>query len=214
MLTPMTLLNLARVAGSALGVGLVASACSSTPAQPQAFVKLVMTSSNTFPGMCVGYPSDTTIMQVGEPGDPNVMPAIQPTRVTTGASSVLISCSVHPTGSDNFQVDLAISQGDVSGMGSSSLTVSGVVNSSTGGTNVDGNVSTTVGGGYQSKTCNVTFTTLPGTGASPSGPPVDAGRIWAHLSCDGIQDPSITTQSGGLSTCDAEVDFIFENCGT
>jgi len=213
MLPPMTLLNLARVAGSALGVGLVASACSSTPAQPQAFVKLVMTSSTTFPGMCVGYPSDTTVMQVGEPGDANVTPAVQPTRVTTGASSVLISCSVHPTGNDNFQVTLAISQGNVSGMGSSSLTVSGVVNSSTGGSNVDGNVSTTVGGGYQSKTCSVTFNT-PGTGASPSGPPVDAGRIWAHLSCDGIQDPSITTQSGGLSTCDAEVDFIFENCGT
>jgi hypothetical protein len=213
MLPPMTLLNLARVAGSALGVGLVASACSSTPAQPQAFVTLIMTSSNTFPGMCVGYPSDTTVMQVGEPGNPNVSPAIQPTRVTTGASSVLISCSVHPIGSDNFQVDLAISQGNVSGMGSSSLTVSGVVSSSTGGSNVDGNVSTTVGGGYQSKTCSITFNT-PGIGAYPSGLPVDAGRIWAHLSCDGIQDPSITTQSGGLSTCDAEVDFIFENCGT
>ncbi len=212
MLPPMTLPNLARVAGSALGVGLVASACSSTPAQPQAFVKLVMTSSLTSPGMCVGYPSDTTIMQVGEPGDPNVVPAVQPTRVTTGASSVLISCSVHPTGSDNFQVTLAISQGNVSGMGSSSLTVSGVVNSSTGGSNVDGNVSTTVGGGYQSKTCSITFNT-PGTGASPSGSPVDAGRIWAHLSCDGIEDPSIAA-GGGPSTCDAEVDFIFENCGT
>jgi hypothetical protein len=162
--------------------------------------------------MCVGYPSDTTIMQVGEPGDPNVVPAVQPTRVTTGASSVLISCSVHPTGSDNFQVTLAISQGNVSGMGSSSLTVSGVVNSSTGGSNVDGNVSTTVGGGYQSKTCSITFNT-PGTGASPSGSPVDAGRIWAHLSCDGIEDPSIAA-GGGPSTCDAEVDFIFENCGT
>jgi hypothetical protein len=214
MLPLMTLLKIAPAAALALGVGLVASACSSKPEPPQAFVMLVMSASQAMPGMCVGYPSDTTIMQVGEPGNPNALPkATQPTRISTGVQSVQIVCTVHPTGS-TYDVNLEISQGDM-GMGSSSLTVVATnVDPTTGAMNVNGNVSNSRAGDYSSSACTISFNT-PGTGASPAGSPVEPGRIWAHLSCGEATNSAITTGLGagsGPSTCDAEVDFIFENC--
>jgi hypothetical protein len=214
MLPPMTLIHFARAAGSALGVGLIASACSSSPSPPQAFVKLVMSPSIGAPGMCVGYASQTTIMQVGTPGMPDSVPAVAPTRVATGASSVVVSCSVHQTGTTTYAVNLAISQGDVNAMiGTSSLIIAGTVDSSQGGTNLSGDVSTSTGGDYHSSTCSITFST-PGAGGEPAGAPVAPGRIWAHLSCDGTQNPNITTQADTPSTCDAEADVIFENCSS
>lgn len=207
----MTFLKIAPAAALALGVGLVASACSSTPEPPRAFVMLVMSASRAMPGMCVGYPSDTTIMQIGTPGDPNVSPAIQPTRISTGAESVQIVCSVHQTGS-TYDVSVQIAQGDV-GMGSSSLTVSATgVDPTNGATNVNGTVSNSRAGSYNSAACTITYST-PGTGVMVDGPSIQPGRIWAHLSCDETTNPAIQTGSGP-STCDAEVDFIFENCGT
>jgi hypothetical protein len=213
MLRPMTLIHLARAAGSALGVGLIASACSSSPSPPQAFIKLVMSTSLGFPGECTGYPSDTTIMQVGTPGMPDSVPATAPTRVATGASTVVVSCSVHQTGTTTYAVNLAISQGDVNAMiGTTSLTIVGTVDSSQGGTNLSGDVSSSTGGDYHSSMCNVTFST-PGAGAEPAGAPVAPGRIWAHLSCAAAQNPNIQTGSGP-ATCDAEADVIFENCSS
>lgn len=213
MLPRMRPLNLVRTAGLALGVGLVGSACSSTPDPPQAFVKLVMSPSLAAPGMCVGYPSDTTLMQVGTPGNTNVNPIVQPTRISTGAQTVQISCSVHPTG-NTFTVGIQIAQGDVSSTGSTSLTVSATgVDPATGAMNVTGNVSNSIAGDYGSMACVLSYGT-PGAGGEPSGSPVASGRIWAHLSCPSATNGAITTQSGGPSTCDTEVDFIFENCSS
>jgi|HubBroStandDraft_1064217.scaffolds.fasta_scaffold11460_6 hypothetical protein len=214
MLPPMTLLHLARTAGLAAGVGLVASACGSAPAPAQAYVFLQMSAdSPAAEGMCVGYLSETTLIQIGMPGDPNASPMpTAPTRVSTGAQHIEIACSVHQEG-DSFAINLQVFQGDVAGTGSTTLTVSGMVSASTGGTNLTSDVSNTIAGDYHSTACTISFTT-PGAGASPQGPPVAPGRIWAHLSCPAGQNSNVTTQSGGPSTCDAEADFIFENCGT
>jgi len=213
MLPPMTLLNRARAAGLVLGVALVASACSSAPAAPQAYVFLQMSAdSPAAEGMCVGYPSATTLMQIGMPGDPNASPMpTAPTRVSTGAQHIAIACSVHQVG-DSFAVNLQIAQGNVAGTGSTTLTVTGTVSASTGGTNLTSDVSNTNAGDYHSTACAITFDTTKGAGALPAGAPVAPGRIWAHLSCPADQNSAITTQSGGPSTCDAETDFIFENC--
>ncbi len=212
MLPRMRPLNLARTAGLALGVGLAASACSSTPEPAQAFVKLVVGPSISVPGACAGYPSDTTLMQVGMPGNPNVDPVVQPTRISTGAQTIQISCSVHPTGK-TFSVSLEIAQGNVSTNGSTSLNVSATnVDPTTGAMNVNGTVSNTIAGDYGSTACALTFGAL-GAGATPPSPSIEPGRIWAHLSCPAATNPSIP-QSNGPSTCDTEVDFIFENCGT
>jgi hypothetical protein len=176
----------------------------------QAFAIVTMGHSAAFPGQCTSYPSDTTVLEVGQPGTSSS----QPVRVTSGTTdpALQISCSVHPQGS-SYAVNLQLSQGtNVSGSGSSSLTVTGVVDPAAGATmDVVGDVSTNNGGEYSSGTCSITFST-PGAGASPSGPPVAAGRIWAHLSCPAAQNAAIVV-GAGPATCDAEADFIFENCG-
>ena len=136
---------------------------------------------------------------------------LPPTRVPSGAQSVTIACSVHQQG-DSFAINLQIAQGNLSSMGATTLTVSGTVNASTGGTNLTSDVSNTIAGDYHSPTCTISYST-PGAGASPQGPPVAPGRIWAHVSCPATENAGITTQSGGPSICDAEADFIFENCG-
>jgi hypothetical protein len=52
----------------------------------------------------------------------------------------------------------------------------------------------------------------------PQMPPIASGRIWAHLSCQQMVDPQglrhIILMDGTQvpEVCDAEVDFIFENC--
>jgi hypothetical protein len=172
-----------------------------------------MSPSLAAPGMCVGYPSDTTLMQVGMPGNPNVDPVVQPTRISTGAQTIQIACSVHPTGS-TFSVSLQIKQGNVSINGSTSLTMSATkVDPTTGAMNVQGDVSNSIAGDYSSSACALTFGSL-GAGGTPPSPSIEPGRIWAHLSCPGATNGNITTQSGGPSTCDTEVDFIFENCRT
>jgi hypothetical protein len=215
MLLPMTFLKVTRAVAPALGVGLIASACSGKPAEAQAFVSLTM-SQGTNSGLCPAYPSAHTIMAVGQPGMPNSTPPTQPSRVTTGAQTVEISCSVHPQGS-SFAISLQITQGNVAGNGSSSLTVTGTVDPSIGGTNVTGDVFTSSNvGDFSSTACLITFDT-PMAGASPAGAPVAGGRIWAHLSCPAVQDQAVMVQSGTImtpATCDAEADFIFENCGT
>ncbi len=215
MLPAMTLLHLARTAGLAAGVGLVASACGSAPAPAQAYVFLQMSGdSPAAEGNCAGYPTDTTLMQVGMAGDPNASPkATPPTRVSTGAQHVAIACSVHQEG-DSFAVSLQIAQGNVGTTGATTLTVSGMVSATTGGANLTSDVSNTNSGDFHSTACTITFDTSKGAGALPDGPPVAPGRIWAHLSCPADTNMSVTTASGGPGICDAEVDFIFENCGT
>jgi hypothetical protein len=176
----------------------------------QAFAVVTMGPSAAFPGQCTSYTPDTTVVDVGQPGTSSS----QPVRVTSGttAPALQISCSVHPQGS-SYAVNLQLSQGtNVSGTGSMSLTVMGVVGPTAGATmDVLGEVSTNSGGEYISRACSVTFST-PGAGASPPSPPVAAGRIWAHLSCPAAQNAAIVVATGP-ETCDAEADFIFENCG-
>ena len=174
---------------------------------PQAFAIVTMGPSAAFPGLCLSYPLDTTVMEVGQPGTSSA----QPTRVTSGASAVMISCSVHPQG-PSYLIDLQISQASATGSASSSLIVNGVVDPTVGATmNVSVHVPLSGGEEFVSSNCSVTFST-PGAGASPSGPPIAAGRIWAHLSCPGAQDTALPAGTGP-DTCDAEADFILENCG-
>ncbi len=194
----------------ASGSGSDDGAAGSAVGAAQAFAIVTMGPSAAFPGQCTSYPSDTTVVEVGQPGTASS----QPVRVTSGttAPALQISCSVHPQGS-SYAVNLQISQGtNLSGSGSMSLTVVGVVDPTAGATmDVLGEVSTNNSGEYTSRTCSVTFST-PGAGTSSPSPPIAAGRIWAHLSCPDAQNTALPPGTGP-DTCDAEADFIFENCG-
>jgi hypothetical protein len=175
----------------------------------QAFAIVTVGRSAAFPGQCTSYASDTTV-DVGQPGTSSS----QPVLVTSGTvvPSVQIGCSVHPQGS-SYAVNLQLSQGTMlSGTGRMSLTVMGLVDPTAGATmDVLGEVSTNNGDEFNSSTCSVNFNT-PGAGASPSGPPIAPGRIWAHLSCPAAQNAAMVVGTGP-ETCDVEADFIFENCG-
>lgn len=178
----------------------------------QAFVMVTMGPSAAFPGQCTKaytYTPDQKVLEVGQPGTSSS----QPVRVTSGTGPLAgaqIGCSVHPQGG-SYTVNLQITQDtDLAGSGSMSLTVMGVVDPTAGATmDVLGEVSTNDGAEYISRTCSVTYST-PAAGASPPSPPVAAGRIWAHLSCPAAQ---ATIVGMGPAICDAEADFIFENCG-
>jgi hypothetical protein len=180
----------------------------------QAFAIVTMSRSAAFPGQCTSYSyfSDQTVVDVGQPGTASSQPVLVTSGTAPRLSAVQIGCSVHPQGS-SYAVNLQISQDtDVQGTGSMSLTVMGVVDPTAGATmDVLGEVSTNQGDEYISGTCSVTFST-PGAGASPPSAPVAAGRIWAHLSCPAAQNAAIVVGTGP-ETCDAEADFIFENCG-
>lgn len=63
--------------------------------------------------------------------------------------------------------------------------------------------------------CTITYVYDPGGSvggvggdkAVPDNPPIAAGRIWGHIKC-----PNTTTMSMQGAVCDAEADFIFEQC--
>jgi hypothetical protein len=130
---------------------------------------------------------------------------------------VNIACSVHPV-AGGYAIDLNISQGNTMGNGASSInahTAPGqVIDPLKGGVmNVVADVVTSTNGDYHFDTCSITFNTP--TAGSPQGTNIAAGRIWAHLSCDGINRPDLMTGTPPMpNTCDAEGDLIFENCGT
>jgi hypothetical protein len=204
-----------RAAPCALVLSAAAGACSSSQ-PPQAYARVLMSASPTSPGNCVGFVAATPVIAVGNPavGGANPMPA---SRVANGAQQVTIACTVRPSGS-GYVVDVIINQANTMGSGAARLeayTAAGqVIDPVNGGTmNVVTDLTTTTSGAYHFDTCSISFNT-PSAG-SPSGSYIAAGRIWAHLSCDGIVNMTSMTGTPPMpSTCDAEADLIFENCGT
>jgi hypothetical protein len=97
-----------------------------------------------------------------------------------------------------------------------SLQIFGHVDGTSGGQGVSADISYS-GTEYQAHgNCSVTFTYL--SMPVPENPPIAPGRIWAHLSCPQMGDPSgvrrviLVDMSQVPEICDGEVDFIFENC--
>jgi hypothetical protein len=198
---PAALLSLALLGG-----------CGNSNEPLKAYVAVTMSSdSNQAAGMCSAFASQAAVLTVGQAavqtgGDP--MP---PVRITSGAQGVELTCSVRPMGS-SFSVTLGVHQANVTGMGQVNFAVSGVVDPANGGTGITADISNPSSfGDYSSKSCTINFITP--TAGAPIGPPVAGGRIWAHLSCPAAQNPDMTTSTGAPATCDAEADFIFENCG-
>ena len=117
-----------------------------------------------------------------------------------------VSCSV-VTG---FDVTL---QAGLSGPTGSTLVISGQVSVATGGMNVRGSL-TSSGDAFVENDCTIAFTYRGGR--VPAAPPIAPGRIWGHLSCPNMVNPSVAKRlmdgTQVSETCDGEADFLFENC--
>ena len=123
---------------------------------------------------------------------------------------VNLSCTV----AAGFHVNLVASLGGESG---GTLSVSGDVDPASGGTGIVADIVSAVDGEFSQSDCTITFTYVGQP--VPVSPPIDQGRIWAHLSCPAMVNTSGATvrlMDGTTSpeTCDVEVDFEFENCGS
>jgi hypothetical protein len=142
------------------------------------------------------------------------LPTPQPNGGSQGGG-VAVSCTV----SGGFDVTLtAVLGGD---LGGGSITIgTGHVDPSTGSQHIPGNLSTMVDGSF-SGDCSIAFTFNGGAVPVQNGtPPIAGGRIWAHLSCPKMSNtsgqsviiPSGQSQASVTEICDAEVDFLFQNC--
>ncbi len=180
--------------GSACKITCGADSLSGTPMAscptPSAQAYVAATMSSAGGGSCPVAGGAGAFLTIGSGGGG------MPTPVTDGSNNVSVACMVHPSGS-GYDVQLTAS---MSGGGSVSL--SGSVTAS-GASGVSASFSGSQGGGpYTDNNCSVAFTYM-GSPVQASSP-VTAGRIWGHVSCP--------MAAMGSNTCDAEADFLFENC--
>jgi hypothetical protein len=200
----------------------VAACSNSPPPPPDTFVNAAV--GGGAGGACSSYPGLQRWLQIGSAlsGHPNTVQDGGNDR----NANVSVSCTVHPQGS-GFDIDLsAIEDGPNGG----SLTIT----SPSGAGKVTTMTSTGVSAKFVGQSgivyreeagamgqngvdpgCTITYVYDPGGSVGgvanevnvPTTPPIAAGRIWGHVKC-----PSAAAQAQNGVYCDAEADFIFEQC--
>lgn len=169
---------------------------------PDAYVAATVSAGSSAPSCPVGASANPWLaIGTATAGKPTTMIPGD----SAGGGSVAIACTVRAAGTG---YDVQLSAGIVGGAASSVTITSpagqGAV-STTGGSGITASFSSAIDGGgtYAASDCTIAFT-YQNAPLSVS-PAVAAGRIWGHLSC-----PHATM---GGPVCDAEADFLFENCG-
>jgi len=190
------------------------SACSSNhPAQPDAFIQATVGfGTESGPQVC-NFGSVQQWLDIGTPvgGKPTTVQDGQ----SQAGSTVNVSCTVSTSG-DGFDISLAATQQGLTG-GSVIITSpagQGAVTQS-GGSNISASFESESYGTYREDDCTISYLYQGET--VPDMPPVAAGRIWGHISCPTAQvsGKTVTLPDGGTQNvqCDAEADFLFEQCG-
>jgi hypothetical protein len=203
--------TLRRAAGVAIACVLGVACSGKKNVQPDAFVNAMIGPGSGNAAVC-GNGSSQTVVQIGEPTQP------EPQTYSNGQyqnGTVTIECRVDQSGSQ-FNVQLFA---EVDGPSGGSMSATGTVNPSTGQSSVSASfTSPSLGSTFaQTSNCTLTFSynNMSLTGIV-SGSPIADGRIWGHLSCPNAQQSGTqeSTDDGGYTerTCDAEVDFLFQNC--
>jgi hypothetical protein len=197
------------------------AACGDKPATPRAYVNAGLTASSAAAGQC-NFNSTQQIMLIGHNDTTKPITDSNPLRINDGsqeAGSVHIDCTVHASGS-GFNIRISSSVQNAIAGGGGSMTISGNVSCTPsmngcepqGGTGLHG---TFAQGGiqYDDTNCSLSYTyggnpiLLQGPSATQHAPQVAPGRIWGHVDC-----PMAATSTGQMFTCDANADFVFENC--
>jgi hypothetical protein len=184
-------------------------------APPDAFVNAGVGGGST----CTGHPSLGEFFQLG------TATAGHPDTVQDGGqdrnANVSVTCTVHPQGS-GFDIALsAVTDGPNGGSlvitsppGRGAVTTmpsSGISASFLG---AGGVVYREDVGASDPTGCTITYAYDPGGSVGgvagdspvPVTPPIAAGRIWGHIKC-----PNAAAAAMGTA-CDAEADFMFEQC--
>jgi hypothetical protein len=194
----------------ALLVAAVAVGCSSKPATAKAYVLASLTQSAAGGGTC-NFGSSMSILKIGTQDPTMPLTDTNPQRVNDGSSqggSISLDCTVQPSGGE-FNIAISATVRNQLNGGGGSMTITGQVDPSTGGTGLHG---TFANGGvqYDDTNCTLTFTDMgQAITLANNAPKVAAGRIWGHIDC-----PQATASGSGQNfTCDASADFVFENCG-
>ncbi|HEY8038602.1 MAG TPA: hypothetical protein VIF15_02365 [Polyangiaceae bacterium] len=187
-----------------------AVACSNNPpAPPDVFMNAQVGTGPSSPSQVCNFGTQQQWLQIGSPtGD-------KPTTVAdgnsqSGGASVHVTCTVG-TGGSGFNISLNAVEDGLSG---GSVTVTGTVDTTTGGTGLTGVFQSQTNGRYADNNCTLTY--MYNGNPVPVSPPVAAGRIWGHVSCPNakVSGQPVTLPDGGIvdRQCDGEADFLFEQC--
>jgi hypothetical protein len=156
------------------------------------------------------YSTQQQFVIIGTPTAPK--PTTVADRATQGGALVFVTCTVSPF-AGGFHVQASAT---VQGLTGGRLTIAGDVDTS-GGQGLSGSFDNVSDGTFSSAGgCTVSYT---GLDPPPVMPAVAAGRIWGHISCPFAtkSDQLVDNPDGSATkiprTCDAEADFLFENCG-
>ena len=213
------ILRLARHAGWAalLLACAAASACSNNPAPvADAFIAATVgVGAQSGPQLC-NFGTVQQWLGVGSPVG-GTKPVTAQDGSNQAGSTVHVACTVSTSGG-GFDVNANVTQEGLSG-GSVTITSpsgAGAVTTS-GGSGITGVFQSGTYGTYRETDCTISFTYNGQTGYSGNDPPIAGGRIWGHISCPSAQVNGQTVQGpdGGTQNrqCDAEADFLFEQCG-
>jgi hypothetical protein len=130
---------------------------------------------------------------------------------STGTDVFSVTCNVHAVGA-GFDVALSlVDQGPQGGTVTISSPAGAGDVTASGGSSVSATFATAQGVIAHGRNCTIA-PTYQGQPVSQN-PSVFAGKIWGHVSCPA----AVVTMEGGApdaagSQCDAEADFLFENC--
>jgi hypothetical protein len=143
------------------------------------------------------------------------VPNTQNDGSTLDGNAVSVNCTVAPSG-NGFDITLsATEQGNAGGsVVITSPAGEGAV-TQTGGSGITGVFASGGNGDYRGSDCTIAFTYNGET--VPNNPPIAAGRIWGHISCPNAttSGKTVNNPDGGAPlpvTCDAEADFLFQEC--
>ncbi len=172
----------------ALIASALATACSSSPPQPHAYVN----ASSLGGSMC--STNAPQLLVIGSDPDPT-----NPNRVANG-SGASVTCSVKAS-SGGFNLNLNAETGN------GSLTITGAVMADAGGpADIAGTIVSTGTGTFEETDCTITL-----NANAPAGP-VQPGRVWGTLSCPTATLQGKLNQFGNPITCNLSAAFLFEDC--
>ena len=180
------------------------AACTKTPAPEDAFVLANVGSSAANPLLCSNSTGTGVFFHIGQTNS-----SAFPTTQASGENSATIQCRVS---SNNGGYDIALSA-SLPGSSGGAFTLTGHVDAS-GGKGLHGIFSST-SDSFASSNCTVTYTYV-GLPVKPDQT-VSAGQIFGHVDCpDAVTQGTtiINLPDGGTAaeTCDADADFLFQNC--